>query len=420
MPKIIIPSIPMHPAQMAIDASPARYKTICAGRRFGKTLSSLEWLLFGEGGSAIEGKPVAFFAPTYQLMLEVWKDAERTLRPVTRKANKTENRIELITGGVVDFWTLQDDGAGRGRKYTRVVIDEAAHARYLKDTWEKAILPTLTDYAGSARIISTPSGRNYFWELYQLGRADNPKRLDDWESFTFPTLANPHIPPEEVEKMRLLLPERVFAQEYQAQFLEDGGGVFRRVTDAVDNTLPTDPYSARDTGDGTAYVIGVDWGRHNDFTVFTTINAKTGALVALDRFTEVDYSTQLNRLQALHQRFPRAPILAESNSMGGPLIEQLQRLRLPVQSFHTSAASKTQAIEALALAFENGAIRLPAVQWLIDELMAFDQERLPSGAMRYCAPKGGHDDGVMSLAIAWSGVAYAANPYPKTMMANAL
>ena len=412
MPHIRIPTLHMHPAQQAIDASPARFKVINCGRRFGKTLSSLEWLLFGKGGSAIDGKPVGFFAPTYQLMLEVWKDAERTLRPVTRKANKTENRIELITGGVVDFWTLQDDGAGRGRKYSRVVIDEAAHARYLKDVWERAILPTLTDYRGSARIISTPAGRNYFWELYQNGRADNPKRLDNWESFTFPTLANPHIPPEEVEKMRLLLPERVFAQEYLAQFLEDGGGVFRRVTDAIDNNLKTDPYTARDTGDGTAYVIGVDWGRHNDFTVFTTIDARRNAVVAIDRFTDIDYSVQLSRLQALHLRFPRAPILAESNSMGGPLIEQLQRMRLPVQAFHTSAASKTQAIEALALAFENASIRLPNVPWLIDELMAFDQERLPSGMMRYGAPRGGHDDGVMSLAIAWSGVNAAMSESP--------
>ena len=363
----------------------------------------MEWLLFGEGGSAIEGKPVGFFAPTYQLMLEVWKDAERTLRPVTRKANKTENRIELITGGVVDFWTLQDDGAGRGRKYTRVVIDEAAHARYLKDTWEKAILPTLTDFQGSARIISTPSGRNYFWELYQHGRADNPKRLGDWESFTFPTLSNPHISPAEVEKMRALLPERVFAQEYLAQFLEDGGGVFRRVTAAVDSALPTDPHAAQ-AQPGAAYVIGVDWGRNNDFTVFTTIDAKDGAVVAVDRFTDIDYAVQLSRLQALHQRFPKAPILAESNSMGGPLIEQLQRMRLPVRPFHTTAASKAQAIEALALAFEGGTLRIPAVQWLIDELLAFDQERLPSGAMRYAAPKGGHDDGVMSLAIAHSGM----------------
>lgn len=413
MPKIVIPPIDLHPAQQAVEASPARFKVLANGRRWGKTLSSLEWLLFGEGGSAIEGKPVGFFAPTYQLMLEVWKDAERTLRPVTRKANKTENRIELITGGVVDFWTLQDDGAGRGRKYTRVVIDEAAHARYLKDTWEKAILPTLTDYSGSARIISTPAGRNYFWELYQHGRADNPRRLEGWESFTFPTLANPHINPEEVEAMRRLLPERVFAQEYLAQFLEDGGGVFRRVTDAIDSTLPTDPYKAQ-AEPGAAYVIGVDWGRHNDFTVFTTIDAKAGAVVAVDRFTDIDYAVQIQRLQALHQRFPKAPILAESNSMGGPLIEQLQRMRLPVRAFHTSAASKAQAIEAIALAFESGTLRIPAVQWLVDELLAFDQERLPSGAMRYGAPKGGHDDGVMSLAIAFSGInqttGYASTP----------
>jgi len=420
MPKITIPVLPMHSAQMAVEASPARFKVLSNGRRWGKTLSSLEWLLFGEGGSAIEGKPVAFFAPTYQLMLEVWKDAERTLRNVTSKANKTENRIELITGGIIDFWTLQDDGAGRGRKYTRIVIDEAAHARYLKDTWEKAILPTLTDYSGSARIISTPNGRNYFWQLWQQGNPDNPQRLPDWQSFTYPTSSNPFIPPEEIEKMRALLPERVFAQEYLAAFLQEGAGVFRRVTDAVDQALPTDPHTSRDIQNGASYVIGVDWGRHNDFTVFTTIDARAGAVVAIDRFTDIDYAVQLSRLQALHQRFPKAPILAESNSMGGPLIEQLQRMRLPVQSFHTSSASKTQAVEALALAFENGSIHLPNVPWLIDELMAFDQERLPSGAMRYAAPKGGHDDGVMSLAIGWSGVAFANNPYKKTMMANAL
>jgi hypothetical protein len=300
------------------------------------------------------------------------------LRPVTRKANKTENRIELITGGIIDFWTLQDDGAGRGRKYSRIVIDEAAHARYLKDTWEKAILPTLTDYSGQARIISTPSGRNYFWELYQLGNPDNPARLPDWQSFTFPTNSTPYIAPDEIEKMRALLPERVFAQEYLAQFLEDGGGVFRRVTDAIDPALPADPHQARDIQNGASYVIGVDWGRHNDFTVFVTIDARAGAVVAIDRFTDIDYAVQLQRLQALHQRFPKAPILAESNSMGGPLIEQLQRMRLPVQSFHTSAASKTQAIESLALAFENGSIHLPNVPWLIDELMPLTRSAYPA------------------------------------------
>lgn len=403
MTRIVVPPLDYHPGQQRMLNERRRFNVACMGRRFGKTLFGLEQILFEPGG-ALDGKPVAWFAPTYQLLLEVWKDAERSLRPITRKANKTENRIELTTGGVVDFWTLQDDGAGRGRKYSRIVIDEAAHARYLKDAWEKAILPTLTDYSGEAWIISTPAGRNYFWELHRLGAPDNPARLPDWQSWTLPTSTNPHIAPDEVERMRGLLPERVFAQEYLAQFLEDGGGVFRRVTSAIDTTLPTDPHQARDAGDGRAYVIGVDWGRHNDFTVITVVDARDRSVVAVDRFTDIAYEVQLARLKALHQRFPRAPILAESNSMGGPLVEALQRMRLPVRSFQTTAASKADAIEALALAFEQGAIRIPAVQWLVDELMAFDQERLPSGAMRYAAPRGGHDDGVMSLAIAWHGI----------------
>jgi phage FluMu gp28-like protein len=322
--------------------------------------------------------------------------------------------MELSTGAALDFWTLEDDDAGRGRKYGLLIVDEAAMARHLEAAWNAALSPTLTDYQGGAWFFSTPKGRNHFWKLTLEGDKDS-----DWAHHHAPSSENPYLPAVEIERQRTRLPERIFAQEYLAQFLEDGGGVFRRVTAAIDTDLEVDPHEAKPIL-GKAYVIGVDWGRHEDFTVISVINATTGELVAIDRFTQIDYALQLARLQAVHLRFPRAPILAESNSMGGPLIEQLQKMRLPVQAFHTSAASKTQAIEALALAFEQGNIRIPAVQWLLDELLAFDQERLPSGTMRYCAPKGGHDDGVMSLAIAWSGVAYAANPYQRTMMANAL
>jgi hypothetical protein len=41
---------------------------------------------------------------------------------------------------------------------------------------------------------------------------------------------------------------------------------------------------------------------------------------------------------------------------------------------------------------------------LIGELQAFEAKSLPSGFTRYAAPEGLHDDMVMSLAIAWSGL----------------
>lgn len=415
MPRLTLPDFAPHAGQKRILAGRRLRNVACMGRRFGKTYLMCEVImnlpggaLGGVDGRGKRGLPCAWYAPNDSYFTKVFQSIASQYAPVIRRANTSPRPIiEFTNGGSIDFWTLENPmKCGRGNFYARAVVDEAAHARHLQEAWEQTIEYTLADLNGDAWFISTPYGRNYFWELWQKGAQDNPKRDAAWASFTAPSMDNPYLTPGWMEGKRQTSPERVFAQEVLAQFLAEGAGVFRRVTDAIDKDLPADPYKARDPGDGSAFVIGVDWGRTNDFTVFTTINAKTGAVVALDRFTEVDYATQLGRLQALHQRFPRAPILAESNSMGGPLIEQLQRLRLPVRAFHTSAASKTQAIEALALAFENGAIRLPDVKWLVDELMAFDQERLPSGTMRYGAPRGGHDDGVMSLAIAWSGLHY--------------
>ena len=93
--------------------------------------------------------------------------------------------------------------------------------------------------------------------------------------------------------------------------------------------------------------------------------------------------------------------------MGGPLIEQLQREGLPVYPFDTNNTSKAQAVEALALAFERGTIRIPNDAVLIGELQAFESKPLPSGMMRYEAPSGGHDDIVMALAIAFYSLGVA-------------
>jgi hypothetical protein len=400
---IKVPPFEYHAGQRRLLAEKRRFNVACMGRRWGKTLFGIEQLAFEPGG-AMDGYPVAWMSPSYKLLMEVWRDAEASLHDVTRTANKSDMRIELINGGVLDFWTLEDDKVGRGRKYRRLVVDEAAHARYLRDSWQQAILPTLTDYQGEAWFISTPAGRNFFHELYQLGNPDNPARQDDWASWTMPTSTNPHIAPEEIERMRALLPERVFAQEYEAVFLEDGGGVFRNVTACA----TTDPYPFdQDPGDGRAYVIGVDWGRHNDFTVITLLDAKEKRVAALDRFNKIEYAFQLARLKALHARFSRAPIMAESNSMGEPLIEQLRRDGLPIRGFQTTSASKAGIIEALAIAFERSELTIPMDKVLLEELLAFDQERMPSGAIRYGAPQGQHDDMVMSLAIAWHGLMYA-------------
>ena len=349
-------------------------------------------------GGLLAGYPVGWFAATYKLLDESWRTARSFLRSYIARVDSQQRRLELTTGAAFDFWTLEDPDAGRGRKYALALVDEAAMARNLQVAWEQAIRPTLTDYRGGAWFFSTPKGRNYFHQLCMRG--GDPKH-PDWANHPAPTRANPMIDPSEIEAARLSLPERVFAQEYLAEFIEDGAGVFRGVMAAPDCAW-------RDQAEpGRSYTVGVDWGRHEDFTVFAVIDDRH-ELVHVDRFTGIGYELQVGRLTQLWRRFGCPPILAESNSMGGPLIERLQRDRITVRAFQTTNASKAQAIEALVLAIENRQLALPKdarVDFLRNELIAFEQERLPSGMVRYQAPPGGHDDGVMALAIAWHGAA---------------
>ena len=219
----------------------------------------------------------------------------------------------------------------------------------------------------------------------------------DWQSWTFPTAVNPYIPAEEIEAARALLPARTFQQEYLAEFLDDGGAVFRNLK-ACTVARPSEGPEP-----GHTYVFGVDWAREYDFTVIAVMDADTGRLAALDRFNQIGWSHQRGRLEALYQAWRPLHIWAEANSIGGPNIEALQQMGLPVRPFMTTAESKGPLIESLALAFEKAEIGIPDDPVLLGELQAYSMERLPSGRYRYSAPEGMHDDCVMALALAWHG-----------------
>lgn len=360
------------------------------GRRFGKTTLGIHVLI----QPVLKGYPVAFFSPTYKMLSDVWRDMATVLQPIVKRVSVQERRLELVTGGVVDMWSLEDGNAGRGRKYKRVVVDEAAMIAHLEQAWNAAIRPTLTDFQGDAWFMSTPRGYNFFRTMYGWGQDD---AHPDWMSWQMPTSANPYIKASEIEAARAQLPERIFAQEYLAEFLADGGGVFRNVQAAATAT------AQERAQDSHQYVIGVDWGRTNDATVFMVIDVTTRELVCTDRMTQTDYHRQTERLRALWDKFGQCQVIAEFNSMGGPLVEQLQNEGVTVRGFVTTNATKAEIIDALALAFERGTLKILDDALTVGELQAYESERLPSGLVRYSAPEGMHDDSVIALALAWHG-----------------
>jgi hypothetical protein len=118
---------------------------------------------------------------------------------------------------------------------------------------------------------------------------------------------------------------------------------------------------------------------------------------------------QRARLTALVERWRPAVVIAEANSMGMPIIEELSRAHLPIRPFTTTNATKAAIIEALALAFEQDTIRIlrddaKHAQTLIGELQGYEVSKTATGMPKYSAPDGMHDDCVMSLALAYSGV----------------
>lgn len=387
MIKTLTLPISPHVNQHKIIQSPARFNVLPAGRRFGKTEAEKVRAIY----MVMEGKKVWWVNPTFDNGYDTWLDFLTFFQQfVPRDAiNKSTRRIFLSNGGQLRM--IGANNFKRGSGINHVFIDEAAFCG-LKDLWAYQLRPMLLESKGGADFFSSTNGRNGFWELYQ--KALDPSETS-WYGQHFTSYDNPLLDPIEIDDIKRDTPARVFEQEYMAEFLDDGGAVFRNLKACI-----VDSAKER-TGN---VVFGVDWARHHDYTVITAIDVQTRQVLEIDRFNQIDWTMQRNRLIAMANKWKPETILAEANSIGEPNIEELVKHGLPVVAFHTTAGSKATIINSLALAFEQTDIGIPDNPTLLNELQAYSVERLPSGNFRYTAPSGLHDDMVMSLAIAWHGI----------------
>src|SRR5512139_1798837 len=396
-----------HPGQAQAIRDARRFNVLCCGRRWGKDIL-LERRITKK--ALHYRQPVAWFAPTYKMLLENWRALRHLLKPVTERASEAEHRLDLITGAPVEMWSLDNEDAGRGRKYAYIAVNEAAMVKNLANTWAMVLRPTLADFAGGADFGSTPKGLNGFFELWQAA----PNK-DDWARFHFRTDDNPHIPPAEVAAMRLTLPDRVVRQEIDAEFVEDGA-YFQNVDAAAVIDLPDAP----DDHEGHYMVMGADWALSEDFTVLTVGCRDCGRVVDWDRFNQIDFTYQRERLYSMARKWGVRGVLPERNSIGAPNIE-LIREHVNVlfgmdgaMGFNTLPTTKPPLIEGLALGLSHHRFKVPKAAG--DELRAYQVELSTVGHPKFGAPEGLHDDWVISLALCWyamtsGGVSMVADPF---------
>jgi hypothetical protein len=367
-----------HTGQASVLQEAKRFNVLETGRRWGKSRISQNLLI----EEAVKGYPVALFAPTNKFMSPQWHEILDTVTPIVKRTDKMERQIELITGGVIDFWSLENIDSGRGRKYKRVNIDEASLVRDLKKAWLSSIRPTLTDLRGDAWFFSTPKGHNYFHSLFAKGQSGET----NWASWRRGTIDNPYIDAEEIAEAKADLPDHIFNQEYLGIPADDGGNPFgikaiRECTMTATSGIETVWY-------------GIDLAKAHDYTVVCGFD-RSGQITSLDRWQSDWGATKQRILDIVGNK----RTLVDSTGVGDPIVEDMQRSPgANIEGFRFTSQSKQQLMEGLAVAIQRGDISIYG-DWLVNELEMFRYEYRSSG-VRYSAPEGMFDDGVCALALA--------------------
>jgi hypothetical protein len=329
----------LHQRQRVILTEARRWNVLCAGRRWGKTQLGIDLAV----DPMLDGLPVAWFSLSYKNLSEVWRSITDTLASITTRRLEQEHRIETLTRGSFEAWSWKDINLVRGRKYARVLVDEAAYIDNLIEDFRAAVRPLLADYRGDAWFMSSPNGHNDFETLYEQGQsAAHPA----WQSWRCKSEENPFIHPDEFCEMRVDLGPRLAEQEMDALFV-DAADVDRflpsmTLWDACQEVLP--PLTIRqpmvlamDAGDtdDTFAVVGVT--RHPDDRTRLAVRycrvyephgtpldqgVIEGDIIRLwQDFNVVHIAFDKYQLRYLSQRLEQRGIPIEEFSQAGPRLE---------------------------------------------------------------------------------------------------
>jgi len=212
-------NVELHPAQLSIFNSEARFKVVAAGRRFGKSRLAA-WILLIKALQS-DSKDVFYIGPTFQQAKDImWSMLKELGQDIIIDAYENTARLTLVNGRKIFLKGSDRPDTLRGVGLAYVVLDEYASMK--PNVWEQIIRPTLADVKGGALFIGTPAGKNHFYELY-----NEAKKEDDWETFSFNSTDNPYIDDEEIEAARKSMSSMAFRQEFEASFETFTGGIFK-------------------------------------------------------------------------------------------------------------------------------------------------------------------------------------------------
>jgi phage terminase large subunit-like protein len=208
--------------QQEVFKDSTRFKVVAAGRRCGKSRLSAVTLLI-EALNCPEGSSVMYVAPTLgQARSIIWDLLHDLGRPVIKSSHINNLEITLINGRKILVRGADNPDSLRGVSLVYLVLDECAFIK--EDVWQKILRAALSDKKGRALFISTPSGRNWFYDTFKLGQSGED---EEWKSWHKTTADNETIDPKEIEAAKRSLSSFAFKQEYLSSFDTSGADIFK-------------------------------------------------------------------------------------------------------------------------------------------------------------------------------------------------
>lgn len=395
----------------------ARTKVASCGRRWGKTeAASIDAITFA---ITRPGSAQIILAPTYDQSRLIFDSVERlaassSLTRSMAKVTRTPYPRLTLGGSTLMARTADEDGRNlRGHSADRVIIDEAAYVR--DSVVSEVIAPMLADRNGSMVMISTPFGKNHFYRAFVRGVESRRSTVngqglsadDRCAAFSFPSWANPHISREYIEAQRAEISPRQFSVEYEAQFIDDANCIFP--LEDIEASANADLSLAPPGAEGEESIVaGIDWARYSDYTAVIAMAISQGGcrVIGIDRFNRMGWDSQIARVAEFLRTHKVNSALADSTSIGDPLLEQLRArlwqsgIDVAVEGYGFTNSSKRDLIDHLALKFAHRTICVPRDEQLIKELQYFEYELTQFGNVRMNARTGVNDDLVIALALA--------------------
>lgn len=212
-----------HPEQQRLIHSPARFKTVPAGRRSGKTEIAKRNLVMASMMGSNYSIPRYFAgAPTRDQAKRIWWDDLKLLTPadsMSIKPSESELTIYFTSGAQLVVIGMDKPERIEGVPWDGGVLDEFGNMK--EKAWKEHVRPALSDRRGWCWFIGVPEGRNHYYDLDKRAKADT---TGDWDSFHWKSADI--LPPEEIEAARRDLDELTYLQEYEASFISFEGRAY--------------------------------------------------------------------------------------------------------------------------------------------------------------------------------------------------